>query len=79
MRRHQQYYSVGDHFTVLFDTSPPVLSALNEQLRVDPSVIRWTTIKKGSTIKDLIPKREFTMQTKVDVDETGSLYGEPGY
>jgi hypothetical protein len=38
------------HFTVTFDTSPPVLARLNETLRSDPGIIRWTMLKKGSTM-----------------------------
>ncbi|GHJ89289.1 hypothetical protein NliqN6_5691 [Naganishia liquefaciens] len=51
MRRHQQYYTVGDHFSMTFDTSPPVLARLNETLRSDPGIIRWTMLKKGSTMQ----------------------------
>jgi len=30
----------NSHFSMLFDTSPPVLATLNESLRNDPGVIR---------------------------------------
>lgn len=33
-----------------FDCSPPVLSALNTRLRLDPSVLRWTTLKQGARL-----------------------------
>ncbi|KAG7529409.1 hypothetical protein FFLO_05681 [Filobasidium floriforme] len=64
MRRHQQYYTEGDHFSMLFDTSPPVLATLNESLKNDPGVIRWTMLRKGTTIKDLVPKGEFTVKSQ---------------
>ncbi|KAL7423860.1 hypothetical protein Q5752_001445 [Cryptotrichosporon argae] len=55
MRRNQQYHERGEHFTMTFDTSPVVLQRLNESLRVDPLVVRWMTLKKGETIKQLNP------------------------
>lgn len=38
------------HFTMLFDTSPPVLKRLEGTLRADPLVVRWTTLKKGEAM-----------------------------
>ncbi|GAA5868271.1 hypothetical protein JCM3774_000988 [Rhodotorula dairenensis] len=42
--------STGDYFTLRFDCNPPTLSALNSRLRLDPSVLRFTTVKVGSTL-----------------------------
>ncbi|GAA5972810.1 hypothetical protein JCM8115_001185 [Rhodotorula mucilaginosa] len=42
--------STGDYFTLRFDCNPPTLSALNSRLRLDPSVLRFTTLKVGSTL-----------------------------
>ncbi|KAK6910555.1 ribosomal protein S6 [Kwoniella mangroviensis CBS 8507] len=53
MRRMRQYHERGDHFTMTFDTSPIVLKRLDETLRRDPSIIRWTLLKKASKVKDL--------------------------
>ncbi|WWC63238.1 mitochondrial 37S ribosomal protein bS6m [Kwoniella dejecticola CBS 10117] len=53
MRRMRQYHSRGDHFTMTFDTSPIVLKRLDETLRRDPSIIRWTLLKRASKVKDL--------------------------
>ncbi|KPV75706.1 uncharacterized protein RHOBADRAFT_14009 [Rhodotorula graminis WP1] len=41
---------VGDYWSMRFDCSPPVLSALNTRLRLDPSVLRWTTLKTGARL-----------------------------
>ncbi|CDZ97222.1 Mitochondrial ribosomal protein MRP17 [Phaffia rhodozyma] len=54
MRRHKVTHEVGDYFVVEFDCSPITLKALDDQYRVDPRVIRWTNIKLGDKIKDLI-------------------------
>ncbi|GAA6000942.1 mitochondrial 37S ribosomal protein bS6m MRP17 [Rhodotorula paludigena] len=43
----------GDYWTMRFDCSPPVLSALNSRLRLDPSVLRWTTLKVGATLEQV--------------------------
>ncbi|WWD02503.1 ribosomal protein S6 [Kwoniella europaea PYCC6329] len=53
MRRMRQYHERGDHFTMTFDTSPIVLKRLDETLRRDPSIIRWTLLKKATKVKDL--------------------------
>ncbi|WWD19030.1 ribosomal protein S6 [Kwoniella shandongensis] len=53
IRRMRQYHSRGDHFTMTFDTSPIVLRRLDETLRRDPSIIRWTVLKKAEKVKDL--------------------------
>ncbi|BGP53651.1 hypothetical protein JCM8202_003579 [Rhodotorula sphaerocarpa] len=42
--------STGDYFTLRFDCNPPTLSALTTRLRLDPSVLRYTTLKLGSTL-----------------------------
>ena len=33
-----------------FDANPPTVAALNERLRLDPRVLRWTTLKMGTKI-----------------------------
>lgn len=41
---------INSYFTLRFDCNPPTLSALNSRLRLDPSVLRFTTVKVGSTL-----------------------------
>ncbi|KWU41734.1 ribosomal protein S6, partial [Rhodotorula sp. JG-1b] len=41
---------ITSYFTLRFDCNPPTLSALNSRLRLDPSVLRFTTVKVGSTL-----------------------------
>ncbi|RXK41183.1 ribosomal protein S6 [Tremella mesenterica] len=53
MRAHQQYHTHGDHFALHFDVSPLVLRTINETMRRDPMVIRWTILKKGEKVADL--------------------------
>ncbi|BGP13550.1 hypothetical protein JCM10213_004199 [Rhodosporidiobolus nylandii] len=49
---------VGDYFSLTFDCSPPTLAALNNRLRLDPSVLRWTTLKLGATLEQVTRARE---------------------
>ncbi|GAA5989684.1 hypothetical protein JCM11641_007279 [Rhodosporidiobolus odoratus] len=51
---------VGDYFSLTFDCSPPTLAALNQRMRLDPSVLRWTTLKLGSTLAEVTKVREQT-------------------
>ncbi|GAA5840439.1 hypothetical protein JCM11251_006560 [Rhodosporidiobolus azoricus] len=51
---------VGDYFSLTFDCNPPTLSALNNRLRLDPSVLRWTTLKLGAKLEDVAKVREET-------------------
>ena len=48
-----------------FDTSPRTLHSLNSIMRIDPRVIRWTMLKLGEKIEDVVKDREVT------VDRTG--------
>jgi small subunit ribosomal protein S6 len=48
-----------------FDASPRTLRSLNSIMRGDPRVIRWTTLKLGEKLEDIVKEREVT------VDRTG--------
>ena len=48
-----------------FDASPRTLRSLNGIMRNDPRVIRWTMLKLGEKIEDVVKDREVT------VDRTG--------
>lgn len=39
-----------------FDTNPPVLKALNDRLRADPRVVKWTAMKLGERLDQITPK-----------------------
>lgn len=39
-----------------FDTNPPVLSQLSSRFKVDPRVIKWTTLKLGDKLEDITPR-----------------------
>ncbi|PRQ71240.1 Ribosomal protein S6, partial [Rhodotorula toruloides] len=41
----------GDYWTLRFDASPPLVSALNARLRLNPSVLRWTALRLGSNFE----------------------------
>ncbi|CAO1631709.1 unnamed protein product [Sympodiomycopsis kandeliae] len=55
-RRHQQYHTKGDYFLMHFDTNPPVLSQLSSRLRMDPRVVKWTTLKLGDKLHEITPQ-----------------------
>jgi small subunit ribosomal protein S6 len=44
-----------------FDTSPRTLNSLALKLRQDPRVIRWTMLKQGEKIQDMVLPREKTV------------------
>ncbi|KAF8893953.1 ribosomal protein S6 [Infundibulicybe gibba] len=53
MKRHGPYESVGDYWTLHFDTSPRTLKSLNSIMRRDPRVLRWTVLKLGEKVEDI--------------------------
>jgi len=54
MRRHQQYHTVGDYWTMAFDASPKLLNTLRRSMRDDPRVIRCTVLKQGERVQDIV-------------------------
>jgi len=62
MQRHQQYYSTGDYWTMHFDTSPRTLRTLGGVMRRDPRVIRWTMLKLGEKVEDVVKPPEKTVE-----------------
>ncbi|KAF4621278.1 hypothetical protein D9613_000755 [Agrocybe pediades] len=69
MKRHGPYQTVGDYWTMHFDTSPRTLRSLNGILRRDPRVLRWTVLKVADRVEDLSKKGESVVSTqKVGVD-----------
>ncbi|KZT08460.1 uncharacterized protein LAESUDRAFT_723984 [Laetiporus sulphureus 93-53] len=54
MRRHKQYFEIGDYWTMKFDASPRSLRQLNTLMKLDPRVIRWTTLKLGDKVEDVV-------------------------
>ncbi|SCZ95940.1 BZ3500_MvSof-1268-A1-R1_Chr8-1g09897 [Microbotryum saponariae] len=43
----------GVYWTMRFDANPPTVKALNERLRLDPRVLRWTTLKIGEKLHEI--------------------------
>ncbi|KAI0675044.1 ribosomal protein S6 [Trametes maxima] len=54
MRRAKQNYNIGDYWSMQFDASPATLRGLNGILRHDPRVIRWTALKVGEKVDDVL-------------------------
>ncbi|KZT24262.1 ribosomal protein S6 [Neolentinus lepideus HHB14362 ss-1] len=61
MHRHGQNHTVGDYWMMYFDTSPRVLREFNSIMRKDPSVIRWTTLKVGDKVEEIVSRPEKTL------------------
>ncbi|KAG6849831.1 hypothetical protein H0H93_004640 [Arthromyces matolae] len=53
MRRHKAIHSIGDYWTLHFDTAPRTLTSLNAIMRRDPRVIRWTLLKLADKVEDV--------------------------
>ncbi|KAG6842181.1 hypothetical protein C0991_001674 [Blastosporella zonata] len=56
MRRHKAAHSIGDYWTLHFDTAPRTLRSLNAIMRRDPRVIRWTVLKLADKVDDVAVK-----------------------
>ncbi|KAH7888595.1 ribosomal protein S6 [Phlebopus sp. FC_14] len=61
MRRHKESFTVGDYWTMYFDTSPRTLRSLTAMMRRDPRVIRWTMLKQGEKVEEVVLPREKTV------------------
>lgn len=44
-----------------FDASPNTLRSLNKMMRHDPQVIRWTSLKVGEKLQDVVSVGEKTV------------------
>lgn len=44
-----------------FDASPRLMQSLAEQLRQDNRVLKWTTLKLGERLQDIIRTKEQTV------------------
>jgi len=54
MRRHQQYHQIGDYWTMHFDASPRSMRGLDRIMRADARVVRWTMLKLGDKVQDVV-------------------------
>ncbi|EED83033.1 predicted protein [Postia placenta Mad-698-R] len=54
MRRHQAYHQIGDYWTMHFDASPRTLKELDSLMKRDPRVVRWTMLKLGDKVEDVV-------------------------
>ncbi|KAH9847635.1 ribosomal protein S6 [Lenzites betulinus] len=66
MRRAKVYHRIGDYWTMQFDASPATLRGLNNIMRHDPRVIRWTSLKVGEKVDDVLLVEEKTMTRNTD-------------
>ncbi|KAH7913170.1 hypothetical protein BJ138DRAFT_1002848 [Hygrophoropsis aurantiaca] len=72
MQRHRQTYTHGDYWTMHFDTSPRTLRTLGGIMRRDPRVIRWTMLKLGEKVEDVVLPPEKTVHRPDYLRKVGS-------
>ena len=53
-------YCMHSYWTMHFDASPQALTQLNRNLRTDTRVLRWTNLKLGEKLDDIVGTREKT-------------------
>ncbi|EJU04205.1 hypothetical protein DACRYDRAFT_63860 [Dacryopinax primogenitus] len=54
IRSHQAWHSYGDYWTMRFDASPKLMKTVTSSLTQDPRVIKWTVIKLGTKLEDIL-------------------------
>jgi len=65
MRRTAKHSEkIGDYWTLHFDTSPRTVRTLNNFLRQEPRVLRWTVLKLGEKIEDVATEGQKIIQEK---------------
>lgn len=60
------------YWTMNFDASPRTLQGLNILMKHDPRVIRWTNIKLGERVEDVVAPPAKTFRSRVLRVGTGS-------
>ena len=56
-----------------FDASPKTLKGLHTLLRKDPRVIRWTMLKEGEKVEDVVELKEQTIDHSSPYDSVSSV------
>ena len=59
------------YWTMNFDVSPRTLREMDQMLRRDPRVIRWTMLKQGEKVEDIVEAREKTRMLWVAQTSSG--------
>ncbi|KAF7782622.1 hypothetical protein Agabi119p4_1998 [Agaricus bisporus var. burnettii] len=52
-KRTSAYEQIGDYWSLHCDASPQALRTLNNFMRRDPRVLRWTVLKLGDRVEDV--------------------------
>jgi len=72
MKRQKEFFNYGDYWFMHFDASPKTLKGLHTLLRKDPRVIRWTMLKEGEKVEDVVELKEQTLDYSSAFDSTNS-------
>ncbi|KAF9793425.1 ribosomal protein S6 [Thelephora terrestris] len=72
MRRQKQIFNYGDYWFMHFDASPKTLKGLHTLLRKDPRVIRWTMLKEGEKVQDVVELKDQTIEHSSPFDSVSS-------
>merc|ERR1711939_180517 len=54
IRKEGLRHTSADYWTMHFDTNPAVLKQLATRMKDDPRVLRWTALKKGVTLDEVV-------------------------
>ncbi|EGG07117.1 uncharacterized protein MELLADRAFT_106173 [Melampsora larici-populina 98AG31] len=58
----------ADYWTMMFDANPPTVKELTERLRVDPRVLRHTTLLVGKKLSEVMkPQWNLTLQESINL------------
>lgn len=67
---------LSSYWLMHFDTNAPVLKSLNDRLRADPRVIKWTALKLGDKLDQITPKATSGgLDSNSDAPEARALFG----
>ncbi|KZO98854.1 hypothetical protein CALVIDRAFT_424273 [Calocera viscosa TUFC12733] len=61
MRSHKTWHDIADYWIMRFDASPKSMKTLTAALKQDPRVVRWTTLKLGERLQDMLGSRAQTI------------------
>ncbi|CAG7850516.1 SubName: Full=Uncharacterized protein {ECO:0000313/EMBL:CCA67582.1} [Serendipita indica DSM 11827] len=70
MKRHTRPQTLGDYWVMHFDANPKIMQDLEARLRQDPTVLRWTTLKLGSSLMKSV---QHPSQTEFERSKPGEV------
>lgn len=72
-KRTNTYEHIGDYWTLHCDASPQNLRSLNNFMRRDPRVLRWTVLKLGDRVEDVAREGRKLLHNSPSVADVADL------